>query len=308
MKEFIRRLSINERKGFMHCIIYSVFCGIHILLSRIILKKSHIHYLTLLSLSGSLLILMSFYRIFRSLNKIRAMKDKDNLERFNFFEGIFSFLSYGGLLASLNFTSLTNVVLITRLFPYIAMFKNLISESNSIPSYYLYCFLAYLFCFCIIFIPLIGSDQAPGIFLCLISIIFKLISNKKGRRHKGIKIDLTISTIGFYSALFGGILMVITYNKMEHISKLLWCLIILNTFTTYIMKIFLNKLIKNNLNFQKLLLLNLVILIIAFPIDLTIFKEKFSLLYSVLALFSMDIFFFYNKEVKPKVIDNNNDK
>ena len=246
---------------------------------------------------------MSFYRIFRSMKKILIIKDKDNLNQYNFLEGIYAFLSYAGLLASLNFTSLTNVVLITRLFPFIALFKSLISESISIPSYHLYCFIGYLFCFCILFIPLIGSEEAPGIFLCLISVIFKFIANKKGNRQKGIKIDLIVSTIGFYSALFGGILMVIIYNKMEHISKFLWCLIILNAFTTYIMKIFLNKLIKNITNFRKLLILNIAILIIAFPVDLIIFKEKFSLLYFVLVLLSIDIFFFYKKVFKSKAND-----
>ena len=69
MKAFIRRLSINERKGYMHSLIYSVFCGFNILITKIILKKLKIHYLTLLSLSGAFLILMSFYRILRSIKK-----------------------------------------------------------------------------------------------------------------------------------------------------------------------------------------------------------------------------------------------
>lgn len=300
MKAFIRTLSINERKGYMHSIIYSSFCGLHLLLSKIILNKSHIHYLTLLSLSGSLLILMSFYRIFRSMKKLKAMKEKEDYNQYSFLGGIFSFITYGGLLAALNFTSLTNVVLIIRLFPFIAIFKGFISESISIPSYHLYCFLAYLFCFLIIFIPLMGTDQAPGIFLCLISVIFKFIANKKGYRAKGIKIDIIVSTIGFYSALFGGILMIMIYNKMEHISKFLWFLIILNAFTTYIMKIFLNKLLKNKSNFNKLLILNIVLLIIAFPLDLIIFKVKFSFFYLVLVLLSIDIFYFYKKVIKSK--------
>ena len=300
MKAFIRKLSIKERKGYMHSIIYSVFCGLHILLTKFILYKLKLNYITLLSLSGSLLILMSFYRIFRSIQKYNALKEKEKLSEFNFLEGIYSFITYGGLLASLNWTSLTNVILITRLFPFITMFNRFISESQSIPSMYLYCFFIYIFCFCVIFFPLIGSEQTPGIFLCLISVIFKFISNKYQYKAKGIKIDIVMLNIGFYSAYIGGILMVIFYNKMEHIGKLLWLLIILNAFTTYIMKIFINKLVKNNLNYRKLLILNLLALIIALPIDVILFNEHFSYFYLILALLSIDIFFFYKKVLKSK--------
>ena len=94
--------------------------------------------------------------------------------------------------------------------------------------------------------------------------------------------------------------MIIFFQKMEHIGKMLWFLIILNAFTTYTMKIFLNKIIKNNSNNQKLLLFNLVILIIAFPIDLILFKESFSSFYLVLVLLFIDIFFFYKKVIKSK--------
>ena len=302
MKAFIRRLSINERKRYMLSIIYSTFCGIHILITKIILIKLKIHYLTLLTLSGSLLILMSFYRIFRSIKKYQAIKEKEQLTQVNILQGIYSFIIYGSLLASLNWTSLTNVVLITRLFPFIVMFNNFISESKSIPSYHLYCFLAYIFCFLMIFIPLLNTNQAPGIFLCLISVIFKFITNKFWSQAKGIKMDILVLNIGFYSAYIGGILMVIIYDKMQHIGKLGWFLIILNALATYNMKIFLNKLIKNKRNNQKLLILNIMILIIALPIDLLFFKERFSYYYFVLVFLSIDIFFFYKKVIKQKTI------
>ena len=302
MKAFIRRLSINERKGYMHSIIYSTFCGIHILITKIILNELKIHYLTLLTLSGSLLILMSFYRIFRSIKKYQAIKEKEQLTQANVLQGIYSFIIYGGLLASLNWTSLTNVVLITRLFPFIVMFNNFISESKSIPSYHLYCFLAYIFCFLMIFIPLLNTNQAPGIFLCLILIIFKFIKNKFWSQAKGIKMDILVLNIGFYSAYIGGILMVIIYDKMQHIGKLGWLLIILNALATYNMKIFLNKLIKNKRNNIKLFILKIMILIIALPIDLLFFKERFSYYYFVLVFLYIDIFFFYKKVIKQKTI------
>ena len=182
------------------------------------------------------------------------------------------------------------------------MFNSFISESKSIPSYLLYCFLAYIFCFLMIFIPLLSTNQAPGIFLCLISVIFKFITNKFWSQAKGIKIDILVLNIGFYSAYIGGILMVIIYDKMQHIGKIVWFLIILNAFTTYIMKIFMNKLIKNKRSNQKLLILNIIILIIALPIDLLFFKEKFSYYYFALVFLSLDIYFFYKKVVKPKKI------
>ena len=290
----------------MDCLIYSIFCGFHILLTKIILKKLKIHYLTLLSLSGSVLILMSFYRIFRSIKKYQSLKEKEKLTQINFLHGIYSFIIYGSLLASLAWTSLTNIVLITRLFPFLVMFNRFISESISIPSYHLYCFLGYIFCFLMIFIPLLSTEQAPGILFGLISVFFKFISNKFWSKAKGIQVDILILNIGFYSAYVGGILMVIIYNKMEHIGKLLWLLIILNAFTTYIMKIFLNKLIKNIRNNKKLLILNIMILIFAIPIDLIIFKERFSYYYLVLFCLSIDIFFFYKKVIKSKENDLDN--
>lgn len=298
MKAFIRKLSINERKGYMNSIIYSMFCGFHILITKIILHRLKIHYLTLLCLSGSLLILMSFYRIFRSIKKLKATKDNEN--PINFLEGIYSFLSYSLLIAALKYTSLTNVILISKVFPFIIMFNRYISESKSIPSYHLYCFLVYIFCFVMIFIPLLGTPHAPGIFLCIISIIFKFISNKYWSKAKGINVDLLVLSIGFYSAYIGGILMVIIYNKMENIGKLLWLLIILNAFTTYLMKIFFNKLIKNNSNHQKLLILNIIILIFAIPIDYFFLDERFNYYYLCVIFLFIDVFYFYKKVIKSK--------
>ena len=300
MKAFLRKLDINERKGYTHSVIYSMFCGIHILITKILLEKTEIHFLTLLSLSGSLLILMSFYRIFRSIKKYKAMKDKEKMTQINFLHGIYSFITYSCLLASLKWTSLSNVTFITRLYPFIAMFNRYISISESIPTHHIYCFIVYIICFLIIFIPLLSSNQAPGIFLCLISSIFKFISNKYWSQSKGIKVDILVLNIGFHSACIGGFLMVILYNKMEYIGKWLWCLIILNAFTTYYMKIFFNKLIKNNSNNQKLLIFNLMILIFTLPIDYTLFKEKFGYYYLVLICLSIDLFFFYKKVIKPK--------
>ena len=115
---------------------------------------------------------------------------------------------------------------------------------------------------------------------------------------------MLILNIGFYSAYFGGILMVIFYNKMEHIGTFLWLLIILNAFTTYIMKIFLNKLINNNLNYTKLLVFNLMALLFALPIDLILFNEHFSYFYILLFLLSIDIFFFYKNVIKTKDNDS----
>lgn len=300
MKAFIRKLSINERKGYMNSITYTLFFGLHILITKIILHNLKIHFLTLLSLSGSLLILLSFYRIFRSIKKLKAIKEKGKESPFNFLQGIYSFITYSSIIAALNYTSLTNVVLISRFFPFVIMFNGYISDSKSIPSHQLYCFLVYIFCFLLIFIPLLNSEQAPGIFLCLLSIIFKFISNKYWIKSKGINIDILVLNIGFYSAYLGGILMIIIYNKMQPIDKLLWVLIILNAFTTYLLKIFYNKLIKNSTNYQKILILNLMILAFSFPIDYFLFNESFNYYYVVVLFLFIDIFFFYKKVIKSK--------
>ncbi len=83
--------------------------------------------------------------------------------------------------------------------------------------------------------------------------------------------------------------MVIIYNKMEYIGKLLWFLIVLNAFTTYLMKIFFNKLIKNNSNHQKLLILNIIILIFSIPIDYFFLDESFNYYYLCVIFLFIDV-------------------
>ena len=143
MKAFIRKLSIKERKGFVNSIIYTIFSFLHIIFTKSILYHSKISFITLLFISGSLLIMMGFYRIFRLMKKFKSIQ-KENVQ-INFKVGLNSFFSYFFLVASIDSTSLTNIVFITRLYPFLVMLIRIISKTENFSNRYLINFLIYIF-------------------------------------------------------------------------------------------------------------------------------------------------------------------
>ena len=303
MKAFIRKLSIKERKGYINSIIYAIFSFFHILLTKTILYNSKISYLTLITLTGSLFIMMSFYRIFRSLKKYKSFQKKGN--KIKFINGLNSFISYFFSIAGLDSTSLTNVVFIEHLFPFLLLLNQSIvkTENISIPQYA--CFFIYIFCFLFIFIPALYRDPGPGIALYLFSIIFKFSANKYSNNSKDTDVDILMLNIGFYNAFIGGILIVIMFDEINHVGKFMWFLIALNALTSYFMKIFFNKVLKSDNKEQKLMILNIIILLFVIPIDYFLFKQIFYYNYLVLLLFSVEIFFFY-KQIKKVIKSENN--
>ena len=303
MKAFIRRLSIRERKNYIYSIIYALFSFFHILLTKTILYNSKITYLTLITLTGSLLIMMSFYRIFRSFKKFQIIKKEG--KEINFAEGFNSFISYFCSIAALDSTSLTNVIFIDHLFPILLFFNRSISKTENISSHQLASFIIYIFCFLFIFIPALYKDPGPGVVLYLLSVIFKFAANKYGHNSKDMDVDLLMLNIGFYNVVIGGILMVIWFDQVEIFGKLIWFLILLNALTSYVMKIFLNKVLKGNNNEQNLMILNIIIMIFAVPIDYYFFKQIFYYNYLVLLFSSVEIFFFY-KYIKKVIKAGNN--
>ena len=297
MKTFIRKLSIKERKGFINSIIYSLFSFIYVILTKYILYRSKISFITLLFISGSILIIMGFYRIIRLIKKFKST-EKENI-KINFIAGFNSFLSYFFLTASIASTSLTNITFITRLYPYLIMLNNHLSRDVNIPKSQLVSFLIYIFSFLIIFFPALYRESGFGVFFCLLSIIFKFSSLQYLSKAKGVNIDLLMLNIGFYNAFFGGIIVIITFDQIEHIGKVSWILIILNALTTYFMKIFLNKVLKGNSNNEiKLMILNVLVLIFVLPFDFYVFGQTFYYNYLVLIFSFVDFFFFYKKVKK----------
>ena len=297
MKAFIRKLSIKERKGFINSIIYSIFSFIYVILTKYILYRSKISFITLLFISGSILIIMGFYRIIRLIKKFKST-EKENI-KINFIAGFNSFLSYFFLTASIASTSLTNITFITRLYPYLIMLNNHLSKDVNIPKSQLVSFLIYIFSFLIIFFPALYRESGFGVFFCLLSIIFKFSSLQYLSKAKGVNIDLLMLNIGFYNAFFGGIIVIITFDKIEHIGKVSWILIILNALTTYFMKIFLNKVLKGNSNNeQKLMILNVLVMLFVLPFDFYVFGQTFYYNYLVLIFSFVDFFFFYKKVKK----------
>ena len=293
MKAFIRKLSIKERQGFINSIIYSSFSFFHLLLTKSILNHKKISYITLIFISGSLLTIMSIYRIFRIMKSIKSYT-KENL-KINFYVLIISFLSYFFLITSIDSTSLTNIVFILRIYPFLLMLKRTLSDNTSISSQKLTSLIIYLLSFLIIFFPALYRESGWGVLFCLISVILKFSSVKYLSKAKGINIDLLMLNIGFFNAFFGGMIVITTFDKVESVGKLKWILIILNAFMTYYMKIFINKVLKGDANEQKLLIFNVLSLIFAIPIDYYFFGLTFYYNYFVLIFSFIEIFFFYKK-------------
>ena len=111
--------------------------------------------------------------------------------------------------------------------------------------------------------------------------------------------------IGFYNAFFGGFIVIMTFNQVEHIGKFIWILIILNALCTYFMKIFLNKVLKGNANEQKLMILNVLTLFLILPFDFYIFGQTFYYNYLVIIFSFVEVFFFYKKVRKVIKSDTN---
>ena len=303
MKAFIRKLSIKERKGYVNSIIYTIFSFLHIIITKSILYHSKISFITILFISGSLLIMMSFYRIFRLMNKFKSIQ-KENI-KMNFMVGLSSFLSYFFLMASIDSTSLTNIVFISRLYPFLVMFYHTLTKPENISNHQLISFIIYVFSFLIIFFPALYRDTGFGVVYCLLSILFKFTSLQYLSNAKGLNVDLLMLNIGFFNAFFGGIIVITTFDEIDHIGKFIWLLIMLNALCTYFMKIFLNKVLKGDDNEQKLMFLSVIALLFIMPFDFYVFEQNFYYNYLVL-IFSFAEFFFFYKKVKKVIKTNTN--
>ena len=303
MKAFIRKLSIKERKGYVNSIIYTIFSFLHIIITKSIFYHSKISFITLIFISGSLLIMMSFYRIFRLMKKFKSIQ-KENI-KMNFMVGLTSFLSFFFLIASIDSTSLTNIVFISRLYPFLVMLNHTITKPENISNHQLVSFIIYFFSFLIIFFPALYQDTGFGVVYALLSIIFKFSSLTYLSNAKGLNVDLLMLNIGFFNAFFGGLIVVTTFDEIEHVGKFMWILIILNALCTYFMKIFLNKVLKGNGGEQKLMFLSVIALLFIIPFDFYVFEQPFYYNDLVLIFSFTEIYFFY-KTVKKVIKTNTN--
>jgi hypothetical protein len=303
MKAFIRKLSIKERKGYVNSIIYTIFSFLHIIITKSIFYHSKISFITLIFISGSLLIMMSFYRIFRLMKKFKSIQ-KENI-KMNFMVGLNSFLSFFFLIASIDSTSLTNIVFISRLYPFLVMLNHTLTKPENISNHQLVSFIIYFFSFLIIFFPALYQDTGFGVVYALLSIIFKFSSLTYLSNAKGLNVDLLMLNIGFFNAFFGGLIVVTTFDEIEHVGKFMWILIILNALCTYFMKIFLNKVLKGNGGEQKLMFLSVIALIFIIPFDFYVFEQSFYYNDLVLIFSFTEIYFFY-KTVKKVIKTNTN--
>ena len=119
-----------------------------------------------------------------------------------------------------------------------------------------------------------------------------MVATQYWKHSRGIVIDLLLLSVGFISSSVGGILLLFTSDKMEHLNFLGWVFIILNAFATYYTRIFLLKVIKVVSNVDKIVILNFPLIILAMPIDYFIFGEEFNWFYLSLILIGANSIFF----------------
>jgi drug/metabolite transporter (DMT)-like permease len=220
------------------------------------------------------------------MNKFKSFQ-KENI-KMNFMVGLSSFLSYFFLMASIDSTSLTNIVFISRLYPFLVMFYHTLTKPENISNHQLISFIIYVFSFLIIFFPALYRDTGFGVVYCLLSILFKFTSLQYLSNAKGLNVDLLMLNIGFFNAFFGGIIVITTFDEVDHIGKFIWLLILLNALCTYFMKIFLNKVLKGDDNEQKLMFLSVIALLFIMPFDFYVYEQNFYYNYLVL-IFSFEI-------------------
>jgi hypothetical protein len=237
------------------------------------------------------------------MKKFKSIQ-KENI-KMNFMVGLNSFLSFFFLIASIDSTSLTNIVFISRLYPFLVMLNHTLTKPENISNHQLVSFIIYFFSFLIIFFPALYQDTGFGVVYALLSIIFKFSSLTYLSNAKGLNVDLLMLNIGFFNAFFGGLIVVTTFDEIEHVGKFMWILIILNALCTYFMKIFLNKVLKGNGGEQKLMFLSVIALIFIIPFDFYVFEQSFYYNDLVLIFSFTEIYFFY-KTVKKVIKTNTN--
>ena len=290
MKPFIRSLNIRERKGYVFSVCYSCFVFLHLFIVKFVSSKLHIGYLTLVTESGALISLICFYRILMTLKKFGKT---NTLEvKLIFHGGVFSFLAYSLIIASLYWSSITTTCLMLRMYPFIFLLSEYVMNDFELTHNEITAFVISLITFIIIFLTSNDSRKTPGIILGILAIFFKVVATQYWTHSRGIVIDLLLLSVGFISSSVGGILLLFTSDKMEHLNFLGWVFIILNAFATYYTRIFLLKVIKVVSNVDKIVILNFPLIILAMPIDYFIFGEEFNWFYLSLILIGANSIFF----------------
>ena len=171
MKAFLRTLNSKEIKGYVFSLYYTFFLLTHLFLVKLLQIHYNISYLTLLTHTGSIISLMSFYRIFMTLNKIATTSSLDFMQMFH--GGFFSFMSYAFITLSLYYLSVTNFMLIFRLYPFIFLFAVYGLDNSPITQNEFVCFIVSLLLIFVILIPGMDNQLIIGVVIVILHLLVK---------------------------------------------------------------------------------------------------------------------------------------
>ncbi len=300
MRRFLRNLTIKEREGIASSICYFSFLGLHLISIKYLATVKKIDFLTIVTSTGSMVSLISIYRILMSTKKINQNNIEETLLIFN--GGIFAFFTFAGTIASLYWISLNKLILILRLYPFLFLVYEYISNSYQIPQHIINCFIFNIIC--ILFNLLNALDeQGPGIFIGLFSIISKVISTKYWKKSTGIKIDLMMFSIAFYSVGIGGYINMTFLGGKYNLDYFDWFLTVLNAFFIYYSRIFVIKVVSSIINVDKIIIMNFFCLNILFFVDFVFFDVKFHISDVIIFLIGIDSIYFIKKLIDRSKMD-----
>ncbi|MCQ2816474.1 MAG: hypothetical protein MJ252_04320 [archaeon] len=277
MKKLFRKLNIKERKAIIFSMCYTVFTFFHFVTVKILDTK--------IKLS-----LICFIRISMTVNKLIALKKEDFLPLFK--NGFLSFISYAFQMYSIYLLSLTNLSIIIRLFPFLFLLTSNLNDQYVIHNDLRISFFFSLLMFFIILLRNIDGTYILGIFTCLLSIIFKVISCLSWKGSKGVMKDFLLLDIGYLSSGVGLVFIIFLRNQMENISSIAWIFLIFNALTIYYKKIFLLKLLSNNDNIDKIIIYNIAMILLNLVLDVFIFGYTYDGYYLALIVLVINSFFF----------------
>ena len=296
MKAFLRTLNSKEIKGYVFSLYYTFFLLTHLFLVKLLQIHYNISYLTLLTQTGSIISLMSFYRIFMTLNKIATTSSLDFMQMFH--GGFFSFMSYAFITLSLYYLSVTNFMLIFRLYPFIFLFAVYGLDNYPITQNEFVCFIVSLLSIFVILIPGMDNQLIIGVVIVIFALTCKVIATKYWKRARGITVDFLLLSVGFLSAGIGGVLMITTRDKIEYLNYNGWIYIVLNGLSTYYARIFLLKVTKYIRNVSKIVVFNTFGILVAMVVEIFVYGEVFSVWYYGLGLVLVNSVFFTKELIK----------
>ena len=287
MKAYIRTLNIKERKGFISSICYSFFTPFQLITVRIL--SSSLDYFTVTALTGAIINVLCCYRVVMTLEKLSRRNASDFKLIFN--AGVFSFFGFALDNLSVYFTSVSNIIMLSRLFPFMVLMTENIVNDFELTSSEVNCMIVSVIIVLGIMLRFVDSIQFFGFICALAGMAMKTIAITLWKSAKGISVDIVMMSIGVLSCIFGGTGMMIKNSSMRKIG-LKWFIVVINAICSYYSRIFVLKIVKNTRNMDKVIVMNLLAVLMCFIVDYFCFEVKFDFFYLVLCIVVINSIFF----------------